>query len=283
MLCCMYFKVGITQVLALHFYVTLPLQRSIPIKAQSLPTIHLGLTNPYLSSAINKRNANSLHAMRLSFTAILACAAPIFGQSITPTPTTTDFWGPPWATTDPAKWSSIYNSLVSEGKIPSTLTQAPWATGGWGPGYGPWGGGRGPGGPGGPGHWGGPNGPGPWGSSNYGPWSEWSTRTDWRNGPWTAWNGAECPGSDWPVRWTAGPWSTKAPWTSWSACSARTTATTVVTTTINGSAVVTSAYGLQVAAASASQVGSAGGGVPAATAGVGAAIGAAILGLAVGL
>lgn len=46
---------------------------------------------------------------------------------------------------------------------------------------------------------------------------------------------------------------------------------------------MTSAFGLQVAAASASQVGSAGGGVPAATAGVGAAIGAAILGIAVGL
>jgi hypothetical protein len=94
--------------------------------------------------------------MRLGFTTILAFAAPIFGQSVTPTPTTTDFWGPPWATNDPAKWSSVYNSLVSVGKIPSTLTQAPWQTdGSWGPGYGPWGGGRGGGGGGGGGHWGG--------------------------------------------------------------------------------------------------------------------------------
>jgi hypothetical protein len=96
--------------------------------------------------------------MRLTFAALVAIAAPIFAQSTTPAPTTTDGWfGPPWATSDPAKWSSIYNSLVSEGKIPSTLTAPPWPTGSWGPGSGPWGpGGPGPG-PGGPGgrHWGG--------------------------------------------------------------------------------------------------------------------------------
>jgi hypothetical protein len=63
--------------------------------------------------------------------------------------------GPPWATSDAAKWSSVYNSLASAGRIPSTLTAAPWPTGSWGPGAGPWGpgGGRGSGGPGG--HWGG--------------------------------------------------------------------------------------------------------------------------------
>jgi hypothetical protein len=97
--------------------------------------------------------------MKFGFTALVALAAPVFAQSTTPAPTTTNNWvGPPWATTDAAKWSSIYNSLVSDGKIPSTLTAAPWPTDGWGPGSGPWGpgGGRGPGGPGGPGgHWGG--------------------------------------------------------------------------------------------------------------------------------
>ena len=42
----------------------------------------------------------------------------------------------------------------------------------------------------------GPNGAPPWGSSNYGPYSEWATRSDWRNGPWTAWWGGSngnCP------------------------------------------------------------------------------------------
>jgi hypothetical protein len=99
--------------------------------------------------------------MRLTLATIVAFAGPILAQSITPAATTTndDFAGPPWATSDPAKWSSIYNSLVSEGRIPSTLTAAPWPTDGYGPGggWGPGGGGRGPGGgPGGPGgHWGG--------------------------------------------------------------------------------------------------------------------------------
>jgi hypothetical protein len=195
---------------------------------------------------------------------LLAIAAPLLAQSTTPTPTT-DWWtaGPPWATTDPAKWSSVYASLVSEGRIPSTLTAAPWPTNGWGPGSGPWGPGGGRGGPGGggPGHWGGtysssllhshhyflqpltfttigPNGPAPFGSSNFGPWSDWSTRSDWRSKPWTAWWGTSaCPPTDWPG-WTAGPWSTAAPWTTWSGCSAKTTATNVVTTTLNGSAVV---------------------------------------------
>jgi hypothetical protein len=90
---------------------------------------------------------------------LLSLAAPLLAQSTTPTPTTNDWWtaGPPWATTDPAKWSSVYASLVSEGRIPSTLTAAPWPTDGWGPGSGPWGPGGGRGGPGGggPGHWGG--------------------------------------------------------------------------------------------------------------------------------
>jgi len=96
--------------------------------------------------------------MKFTFTTITALIAPILGQSITPAPTSTDPWygsGPPWASSDPGKWSSIYESLLSAGKIPSTLTAAPWPTGSYGPGQGPWGPG-GPHGPGGPGrHWGG--------------------------------------------------------------------------------------------------------------------------------
>lgn len=104
--------------------------------------------------------------MKLSLSSLLVFATPLLAQTVTPPPAptkTNDNWGPPWASNDPGKWSSIYNSLVSDGIIPSTLTVAPWPTSGWGPGSGPWGpgwgpGGRGPGGPGGPGgsgHWGG--------------------------------------------------------------------------------------------------------------------------------
>lgn len=95
--------------------------------------------------------------MRFTLATVAALVAPIIADTITPAPTTTsDGWFdgvPPWATSDPAKWSSIYNSLLSEGKIPSTLTAVPWPTGSYGPGQGPWGPGHGPGG--GPGHWGG--------------------------------------------------------------------------------------------------------------------------------
>ncbi|CAN9195648.1 unnamed protein product [Alternaria alternata] len=227
--------------------------------------------------------------MKFTLTAITALVAPIVAQSTTPAPTSTDPWygsGPPWASSDPAKWSSIYESLLSEGKIPSTLTAAPWPTGSYGPGQGPWGPGgpHGPGGSGGPGHWGGPDGPGPWGSSNWGPYSDWSTRSDWRNGPWTAWwGGSACPPSDWPG-WTAGPWSSSAPWTSWSGCSASTTATSVVTTTINGTAATTTAYGLQVAAASASTTGDASTGAgEKATVKIGAVVGVVLMGVVVAL
>jgi hypothetical protein len=99
--------------------------------------------------------------MKFTIAAITALVAPIIAQSITPAPSTAtkgpwfDGNPPPWATSDAAKWSSIYASLVSDGRIPSTLTAAPWPTDGWGPGGGPWGpgGGRGGGPPGG--HWGG--------------------------------------------------------------------------------------------------------------------------------
>lgn len=136
----------------------------------------------------------------------------------------------------------------------------------------------------------GPNGPGPWGTSNYGPYSAWSTRSDWRSGPWTAWwDGTKCPPSDWPG-WTAGPWSTSAPWTTWSGCTASTTATSVVTTTVSGVATTTTAYGLQVAQAAAeSGSGTSGsttetkGAGERVTVGMGVVIGAAVLGVAVGL
>jgi hypothetical protein len=87
-----------------------------------------------------------------------------------------------------------------------------------------------------------------------------------------------CPPTDWPG-WTAGPWKTDAPWTTWSACEAKTTATSVVTTTINGSAVVSTQFGLQVAAASAESTG----GVARVTMGLGSVVGVLVLGVAVGL
>ncbi|KAL7775864.1 hypothetical protein CFE70_006276 [Pyrenophora teres f. teres 0-1] len=56
---------------------------------------------------------------------------------------------------DAGRWSSIYESLLSAGKIPSTLTAAPWPTGSYGPGQGPYPGpGRGGKPGGGPGGWG---------------------------------------------------------------------------------------------------------------------------------
>ncbi|KAE8827893.1 hypothetical protein PTNB85_07076 [Pyrenophora teres f. teres] len=59
------------------------------------------------------------------------------------------------APTDAGRWSSIYESLLSAGKIPSTLTAAPWPTGSYGPGQGPYPGpGRGGKPGGGPGGWG---------------------------------------------------------------------------------------------------------------------------------
>jgi hypothetical protein len=88
--------------------------------------------------------------MKLNLAAIMAVATPILAQSVTPAPTTTNNnnWGPPWAPSNIPKWSSIYNGLVSDGFIPSTLTAAPWPTDGYGPGagWGPGGGNRGPGG-----------------------------------------------------------------------------------------------------------------------------------------
>ncbi|KAH4186109.1 hypothetical protein HBH95_083670 [Parastagonospora nodorum] len=216
--------------------------------------------------------------MKFSLAAITALATQIFAQSITPAPTPTNngpwFDGnpPPWATSDAARWSSIYASLVSDGRIPSTLTAAPWPTSGWGPGGGPWG----PGNSGKPGgHWSGP----PFGPSNFGPWSSWSALSNWQSAPWTAWwGGSACPPTDWPG-WTAGPWKTNAPWTTWSACEAKTTATSVVTTTVNGSAVVSTQFGLQVAAASAESTG----GGARVTIGLGSVVGVVVLGVAIGL
>lgn len=158
---------------------------------------------------------------------------------------------------DAASWSSAMDSLKSEGKIPSTITPQPMPTGTWGPGKGPWG----PGAPGwnhnwqskGPNGkpWGGPDGCGPWGEDNWGPFSDWATKDDWRTMPWTSWWGkTECPGSDWPG-WTEGPWSTKAPWTSWEGCTAKTTGTEIITQTPSGAdaeatPAVSTAYDIQV-------------------------------------
>jgi hypothetical protein len=60
--------------------------------------------------------------MKFTLPALAAFAAPaVLAQTTTQPPFT-----PPWATSDLGKWSSVYNSLVSDGKIPSTLTAAPW-------------------------------------------------------------------------------------------------------------------------------------------------------------
>lgn len=98
--------------------------------------------------------------MKLTLAAIVAFASTIYAQSFTPAATATNknLAGPPWAKRDPAKWSPIHNSFVSDGKTSPMLTGAPWPTDGYGPGggRGSGGGGRGFGGPSGPvEHWGG--------------------------------------------------------------------------------------------------------------------------------
>lgn len=147
---------------------------------------------------------------------------------------------PPPFSTNPGAWSSIYRSIESEGFS--------WPSSAYGPGQGPWGPNNHPWGPPGGGRWGGPGGWGPWGSDGWGP-SVWQSNSAWRNGPWTQWwGGSVCPGSDWPG-WTQGPWSTDAPWTSWAGCTASTTSTSVITTTISGVRTTATQYGVQVAQA----------------------------------
>ena len=180
-----------------------------------------------------------------------------------------------------AAYTSVFNSLQSEGIIPSTVT-APWPSGTWGPGSGPWG----------PGGWHGgdhsgawSSGWGPWGTGNWGPWSDYTTNPSWTtNAPWTQWwDGSACPGTDWPG-WTEGPWSTAAPWTTWSGCTASTTSTGTYTTTVSGSQVVSTAYGIQVAAATGTAAsassGSSGAAMPARTAGPVLGAAAAVIGFA---
>lgn len=121
--------------------------------------LSLSLSGSVLAISKEKK----MHVTLAFLTALAAPLAVVVAQNTTPAPTATSSgaWyetGPPWASDDPAKWSSVYSSLLSDGKIPSTLTAAPWPTGSFGPGQGPWGPGgfHGGGGPGGPGrHWGG--------------------------------------------------------------------------------------------------------------------------------
>ncbi|KAL5372759.1 hypothetical protein DPSP01_013228 [Paraphaeosphaeria sporulosa] len=142
---------------------------------------------------------------------------------------------PPPFSTNPEEWSSIYQSIQSAGFS--------WPSSAYGPGQDPWVG-YGGGHPNG-GRWGGANGHGPWGSNNWGP-SAWQSNSAWHDGPWTRWwGGSACPDSDWPG-WTEGPWSTDAPWTGWAGCSASTTATSVVTTTVSGVQTTATQYGVKV-------------------------------------
>ncbi|CZR61540.1 uncharacterized protein PAC_11437 [Phialocephala subalpina] len=112
----------------------------------------------------------------------------------------------------------------------SAWTGGPWSAA-WGsnggPGYGPFGG-----------NW------GPWGSSGA-----------WTAGPWSAWwDGSACPSDAW-TGWTSGTWSSNAPWTSWSACTATTTASSVYTTTVSGSVITSTSFGIKVAEATATGTG----------------------------
>ncbi|KAF4552349.1 Hypothetical protein D9617_10g073300 [Elsinoe fawcettii] len=128
--------------------------------------------------------------------------------------------------TGTGQWASYASAF-------STMTNAPNAPNGWRPGAG-----YGPFGQGAPGN-------------GYGPWS--GKTGSWTDGPWTQWwGGSACPPSSWSG-WTSGPWGTNAPWTTWTACTASSTATGVVTTTVTtaGSTTVmtTTGFGLSVAQA----------------------------------
>jgi len=179
-----------------------------------------------------------------------------------PWPTGTDGWGSwskgPWGTNGPWGSNSDWTTWTTKG--------GPWKSGGW-----PFGG-----------H-----------TSEWGP---WASNGPWQSGPWTAWWGdKDCPGSTWSG-WTNGPWGTNAPWTTWTGCTAQTTATNVLTSTISGSAVRITQYGVKVAEATGAAATTGSGTATAAaatssstgagamkTAGVGAVVGAAMLGFAAAL
>jgi hypothetical protein len=161
MLCVVYIKGAHVACLELFRNIKLPIARFATIRL-SFELTRLDRTDYYKKqipgSLLVRKRRKKRSKMKFTLAAITALVAPIAAQFTTPAPTQTGNWfgpGGPWVTSDPAKWSSIYNSLVSDGRIPSTLTAAPWPTDGWGPGAG-WGpgGGRGGGGPPG-GHWGG--------------------------------------------------------------------------------------------------------------------------------
>jgi hypothetical protein len=74
-----------------------------------------------------------------------------------------------------------------------------------------------------------------------------------------------CPPSSW-AGWTTGSWSgSELGWTSWTACTATATASSVYTSTISGSVITGTSYGYRVAEATGSSTttASAGAGVPA--------------------
>ncbi|CAG8957880.1 hypothetical protein HYFRA_00000220 [Hymenoscyphus fraxineus] len=112
------------------------------------------------------------------------------------------------------------------------------------------------------GPWGTWTGSGPWpttvpnanGGPGYGPfggnWGPWGSTGSWTASPFTSWWGDKnCPDGTWSG-WTAGPWSTNAPWTSWSkGCTATTTASSTYTTMVSGSIVTDTSYGVKVAEA----------------------------------
>jgi len=204
--------------------------------------------NNYIASTCNNAASNTFFPTQTGFST--------FNTFNTPFPTT-GFGGgynsaaysaySSYTSAHPSGWSGPdYSSFTSQyGPIP---------TGGWNSNGGSWGSGSGWGGFGGggpfgmgPGGWspaqGGPFGNNNWGQGPYGSMGPWTT------GAWTSWWGNDkCPPSTWPG-WTSGSWSSTAPWTTWTACTARTTAQSVYTTFSNGQATTATSFGYQVAQA----------------------------------
>ncbi|KAF9737404.1 hypothetical protein PMIN06_001191 [Paraphaeosphaeria minitans] len=223
-------------------FTNIPSDFASPVPSSALSLIPSGVLPTDAAPATDANNDASATDASDSNSAASATASDSGTTAVGSRTTAAPFIPPPFST-NPGAWSSIYQSIQFSGFS--------WPSSAYGPGQGPWGGyggGRGPGGHANGGRWGGANGYGPWGSNSWGP-SAWQSNSAWRDGPWTQWwGGSACPDSNWPG-WTDGPWSTDAPWTSWAGCSASTTATSVVTTTVSGVQTTATQYGVKVAQA----------------------------------
>ncbi|KAF2816485.1 uncharacterized protein BDZ99DRAFT_566310 [Mytilinidion resinicola] len=221
--------------------------------------------------------------------AVATFATSALAATITASPETSFTSDAPWPTKSGDGWGPGHLSNGPNGPWGSNSDWQSWTTK-----YGPWNS-----------DWSTKSGPWndfksgdwPFGGASNTAWGPWASSGAWQSGPWTQWWGkSDCPDSTWSG-WTQGPWGTAAPWTTWSGCTEKTTATNVVTSIISGSPVVNTQYGIQVAAATATAAAKTGSGTATAaaatststgagamrTAGVGAAVGAAMLGFAVAL